>query len=50
MRDLIAEENRKIGGWNEGFDPFYGAPITICISKTKQLKSHNLTALGKKQP
>ena len=22
LRDKIAEENRKIGGWNEGFDPF----------------------------
>ena len=22
LRDKISEENRKIGGWNEGFDPF----------------------------
>ena len=24
MRDKISEMNRKIGGWDEGFDPFYG--------------------------
>ena len=22
LRDKISEENRKIGGWDEGFDPF----------------------------
>lgn len=27
LRDEISEENRKIGGWGEGFDPFYGAPV-----------------------
>ena len=26
MRDEISEMNREIGGWQEGFDPFYGAP------------------------
>ena len=25
MRDKIMEMNRMIGGWEEGFDPFYGA-------------------------
>mgnify|MGYP006873116992 FL=1 len=24
LRNRISEMNRKIGGWNEGFDPFYG--------------------------
>lgn len=34
LRDKIAEENRKIGGWDEGFDPFYGAPaIFIVLAK-----------------
>ena len=28
LRDQIAEENRKIGGWGEDFDPFYGAPVS----------------------
>jgi len=31
LRDQIAEENRKIGGWEEGFDPFYGAPVILIV-------------------
>ena len=31
LRDRIAEANRKIGGWPEGFDPFYGAPAMILV-------------------
>ena len=31
LRDRIAEDNRKIGGWNEGFDPFYGAPVILIV-------------------
>lgn len=31
LRDKIAEENRKIGGWQEGFDPFYGAPVILIV-------------------
>lgn len=31
IRDRIAEENRKIGGWEEGFDPFYGAPVILIV-------------------
>ena len=27
----IAEENRKIEGWKEGFDPFYGAPVVLMV-------------------
>ena len=26
LRDKISEMNCKIGGWKDGFDPFYGAP------------------------
>lgn len=29
LRDALSEENRKIGGWSEGFDPFYGAPVVL---------------------
>ncbi|MBQ6539529.1 MAG: nitroreductase [Oscillospiraceae bacterium] len=32
LRDKIAEENRKIGGWEEGFDPFYGAPVILIVA------------------
>ena len=31
LRDQIAEDNRKIGGWQEGFDPFYGAPVILIV-------------------
>lgn len=30
-RDKLAEANRKIGGWKEGFDPFYGAPVVLIV-------------------
>ena len=30
-RDEIAELNRRIGGWDEGFDPFYGAPVILLV-------------------
>ena len=32
LRDRIAEENRKIGNWQAGFDPFYGAVILIVLA------------------
>ena len=35
LRDRIAEDNRKIGGWNEGFDPFYGAPVILIVLAEK---------------
>ncbi len=28
-RDKIAKLNCKIGGWDESFDPFYGAPAML---------------------
>ena len=31
LRDKISEDNRKIGGWQEGFDPFYGAPVILIV-------------------
>ncbi len=31
LRDRLAEMNRKIGGWPEGFDPFYGAPDVLIV-------------------
>ena len=35
LRDEIAEMNRKIGGWEEGFDPFYGAPAMLVVLAKK---------------
>ena len=40
LRDKIAEENRKIGGWNEGFDPFYGAPVILIVLAKKDVSTY----------
>lgn len=37
LRDKISEKNRKIGGWNEGFDPFYGAPVILIVLADKSV-------------
>lgn len=34
-RDLISKMNCEIGGWKEGFDPFYGAPAMIIVLAKK---------------
>lgn len=31
IRDKLAVENCRIGGWKEGFDPFYGAPAVLVV-------------------
>ena len=35
MRDKISALNCKIGGWKEGFDPFYGAPAILIVLAEK---------------
>lgn len=40
LRDEIAEENRKIGGWSEGFDPFYGAPVILIVLADKNVRTY----------
>lgn len=40
LRDEISEENRKIGGWNEGFDPFYGAPVILIVLADKSIPTY----------
>ena len=37
LRDKISEMNRKIGGWQEGFDPFYGAPAMLIVLADKNV-------------
>lgn len=37
MRDKLAESNRRIGGWKEGFDPFYGAPAVLIVLADKSV-------------
>ena len=39
-RDEISEANRKIGGWGEGFDPFYGAPVILIVLARKDIATH----------
>ena len=31
LRDKISKDNCSIGGWPEGFDPFYGAPVILIV-------------------
>ncbi len=40
LRDELSEENRKIGGWKEGFDPFYGAPVILIVLADKGVPTH----------
>ena len=35
LRDRLSELNRQIGGWQEGFDPFYGAPVALLVMAEK---------------
>lgn len=40
VRDELSAENRKIGGWDEGFDPFYGAPVILIVLAKKDVVTH----------
>ena len=40
LRDRLMEMNRKIGGWKEGFDPFYGAPVVLLVLADKASPNH----------
>ena len=40
LRDEMSEKNRKIGGWQEGFDPFYGAPVVLIVLAKKDVPTH----------
>ena len=40
IRDKLAEINRKIAGWKEGFDPFYGAPSIIIVLADKEVPTY----------
>ena len=35
IRDQLARMNARIGGWEEGFDPFYGAPAVLIVLAKK---------------
>ena len=40
LRDEISKENRKIGGFKEGMDPFYGAPVILIVLAKKDVPTH----------
>lgn len=40
LRDKIAKMNCEIGGWNVGFDPFYGAPAMLIVLAKKDWPTH----------
>jgi len=40
VREEISEANRKVGGWDEGFDPFYGAPVILIVLAKKEVGTY----------
>lgn len=40
VRDRLSEVNRVIGGWKDGFDPFYGAPAVLVVLSDKSAFTH----------
>lgn len=40
LRDELSDVNRQIGGWPEGFDPFYGAPVILIVLAKKDVATH----------
>ena len=36
FRHELSEENRKIEGWKEGIDPFYGAPVVLLVIANRE--------------
>ena len=40
LRARLSELNRQIGGWKEGFDPFYGAPAYLLVLAEKECPTH----------
>ncbi len=35
VRNRLQQDNAQIGGWREGFDPFYGAPAILIVLADK---------------
>ena len=35
LRDRLSQMNCKAGGWEDGFDPFYGAPAVLIVLADK---------------
>ena len=39
LRDRISETMRRIDGYSEGFDPFYGAPVILIVLSDQSVKT-----------
>ena len=39
-RYRLSDANRRIGGWQEGFDPFYGAPAVFIVLGDKNVGTY----------
>ena len=35
LRNQLSADNCRIGGWDEGFDPFHGAPVVLIVLAEK---------------
>ena len=40
LRDKLSKANCKIGGWKEGFDPFYNAPVVLVVLADKAVPTY----------
>jgi len=40
LRDRLSEMNQQIGGWEDGFDPFYGAPVILIVLADKSVPTY----------
>jgi len=40
LRDQLSRMNAEIGGWPEGFDPFYDAPVVLIVLGRKDWPTH----------
>ncbi|MCR4656535.1 MAG: nitroreductase [Lachnospiraceae bacterium] len=40
IRDRLSAANCKIGGWDSGFDPFYGAPAVLIVLGNKDCSTY----------
>ena len=39
FRDRLSVVNRDIGGWDAPFDPFYGAPVVLCVVVSEEFRT-----------
>ena len=45
-RDMLSDLNRRVGGWQAGFDPFYGAPNVLCVLADKEVGTGDYEGIG----